>query len=260
MKDALARERPRRRSRAGVFGVPTFVVDDDLFWGARRDRHAARLPRRPAALRRPPRCSASRDLPVAAPHVRRDVARKLPMHSAPPRPHGRHLRSGAPRPSAPRRGGGRRSSALERVRWIPSGSPGHRAAPAHRARATASRWCARRSRDDPRFAVDDARGRARRRRRFTIDTLARLRAELGRRLPLVLIIGARLSSTSSPTWRAGASSSTWRISRSAQRPGYAARPRQRSRRAVAARVARSARRDAAALARGAGRRASSRFR
>ena len=37
--------------RAGVFGVPTFVVDDHLFWGARRDRDAARLSRQPAALR-----------------------------------------------------------------------------------------------------------------------------------------------------------------------------------------------------------------
>jgi nicotinate-nucleotide adenylyltransferase len=77
---------------------------------------------------------------------------------------------------------------LERVRWIPSGSPGHRAAPgtpAHH-RLEMVKLAVR---DNPRFAVDDAEalgGAA----QFTIDTLRRLRAELGAKLPLVLIIGA----------------------------------------------------------------------
>jgi len=77
---------------------------------------------------------------------------------------------------------------LERVRWIPSGRPGHRAAPgtpAHH-RLEMVRLAVR---DNPRFAVDDAEalgGTA----QFTIDTLRRLRAELGAKVPLVLLIGA----------------------------------------------------------------------
>jgi nicotinate-nucleotide adenylyltransferase len=77
---------------------------------------------------------------------------------------------------------------LERVRWIPSGSPGHRAAPATPAghRLEMVRLAVR---DNPRFAVDDAEALGDR-AQFTIDTLRRLRAELGAELPLVLIIGA----------------------------------------------------------------------
>jgi len=77
---------------------------------------------------------------------------------------------------------------LERVRWIPSGNPGHRTAPrtpAHH-RLEMVRLAVR---DNPRFAVDDAEasgGAA----QFTIDTLRRLRAELGAKAPLVVIIGA----------------------------------------------------------------------
>jgi nicotinate-nucleotide adenylyltransferase len=77
---------------------------------------------------------------------------------------------------------------LERVRWIPSGNPGHRAAPgtpAHH-RLEMVKLAVR---DNPRFAVDDAEalgGDA----QFTIDTLRRLRAELGAKVPLVLLIGA----------------------------------------------------------------------
>jgi nicotinate-nucleotide adenylyltransferase len=77
---------------------------------------------------------------------------------------------------------------LERVRWIPSGTPGHRAAPGTPAlhRLEMVKLAVR---DNPRFAVDDAEalgGTA----QFTIDTLRRLRAELGDARPLVLIIGA----------------------------------------------------------------------
>ena len=79
-------------------------------------------------------------------------------------------------------------------------------------------------RDNPRFAVDDAEalgGAA----QFTIDTLRRLRAELGAKLPLVLIIGAdQLHKLD--TWR------DWRelFDRAhfavGARPGYALAPRQ----------------------------------
>jgi nicotinate-nucleotide adenylyltransferase len=110
---------------------------------------------------------------------------------------------------------------LERIRWIPSGSPGHRAAPGtpphHRLEMVKLAV-----RDNPRFAVDDAEalGDA---ARFTIDTLQRLRAELGPTLPLVLIIGAdQLHKLD--TWR------DWRglFARAhvavGARPGYALEP------------------------------------
>jgi nicotinate-nucleotide adenylyltransferase len=78
--------------------------------------------------------------------------------------------------------------ALERIRWIPSGNPGHRAAPRTSAghRLEMVRLAVR---DNPRFAVDDAEARGAG-PQFTIDTLRRLRAELGPDVPLVLIIGA----------------------------------------------------------------------
>jgi nicotinate-nucleotide adenylyltransferase len=74
-------------------------------------------------------------------------------------------------------------------------------------------------RDNPRFAVDDAEalGAA---PRFTIDTLRRLRAELGAAAPLVLIIGAdqlqRLD-----TWRAWRELLEAAHFAVAERPGYA---------------------------------------
>ena len=77
---------------------------------------------------------------------------------------------------------------LERVRWIPSGNPGHRTAPrmpAHHRLEMVKLAVS----DNPRFGIDDAEasgGAA----QFTIDTLRRLRAELGGEVPLVLIIGA----------------------------------------------------------------------
>jgi nicotinate-nucleotide adenylyltransferase len=77
---------------------------------------------------------------------------------------------------------------LERVRWIPSGNPGHRArprTPAHH-RLEMVKLAIR---DNPRFTVDDAEALGTT-AQFTIDTLRRLRAELGAKLPLVLLIGA----------------------------------------------------------------------
>jgi nicotinate-nucleotide adenylyltransferase len=89
---------------------------------------------------------------------------------------------------------------LARVRWIPSGSPGHRATPrtAARHRLEMVRIAVR---DDPRFEVDaaEAEGAA---PTFTIDTLKRLRAELGPDVPLVFLIGAD-QLHAFYTWRAG---------------------------------------------------------
>lgn len=78
--------------------------------------------------------------------------------------------------------------ALERVRWIPSGNPGHRTAPRTPARHRLE-MVKLAVRGNPRFAVDDAEALGTT-AQFTIDTLARLRAELGGDVPLVLIIGA----------------------------------------------------------------------
>lgn len=77
---------------------------------------------------------------------------------------------------------------LASVRWIPSGQPGHRGAPAagveHRLAMLRLAIA-----DEPRFALDDADARSAV-RTFTVNTLARLRVELGAGVPLVLIIGA----------------------------------------------------------------------
>jgi nicotinate-nucleotide adenylyltransferase len=77
---------------------------------------------------------------------------------------------------------------LARVRWIPSGSPGHRTAPRTpgRDRLEMVRLAIR---DNARFELDDAEA-AGAAPGFTIDTLRRLRAELGADAPLVFIIGA----------------------------------------------------------------------
>jgi nicotinate-nucleotide adenylyltransferase len=77
---------------------------------------------------------------------------------------------------------------LARVRWIPSGSPGHRAAPGTpgRHRLEMVRIAIR---DNPRFELDDAEAEIDA-PGFTIDTLKRLRAALGAEVPLVFVIGA----------------------------------------------------------------------
>ena len=78
--------------------------------------------------------------------------------------------------------------ALATVRWIPSGQPGHRGPPAaaveHRLAMLQLAIA-----DDPHFMLDaaDARSEV---PTFTVNTLARLRTELGAEVPLVLIIGA----------------------------------------------------------------------
>jgi len=77
---------------------------------------------------------------------------------------------------------------LASVRWIPSGQPGHRGVPVagveHRLAMLRLALAG-----EPRFALDDADARSAV-STFTVNTLARLRAELGAGVPLVLIIGA----------------------------------------------------------------------
>jgi nicotinate-nucleotide adenylyltransferase len=110
---------------------------------------------------------------------------------------------------------------LERVRWIPAGNPGHRAAPRTPARHRLE-MVRIAVRDNPRFVVDEAEaldGAP----RFTIDTLRRLRAELGTAIPLLLIIGAdqlhRLD-----TWRAWRELFDHAHFAVAERPGYPLEP------------------------------------
>jgi nicotinate-nucleotide adenylyltransferase len=86
---------------------------------------------------------------------------------------------------------------LGEVRWLPSGSPGHRAAPVASARdrlamlrlATA---------DNARYRIDESeldRGEP----TYTVHTLTRMRAQLGRAQPLVLLLGSD-SFLSLPSW------------------------------------------------------------
>ena len=86
---------------------------------------------------------------------------------------------------------------LSEVLWLPSGKPGHRGAPVASARdrlamlrlATAG---------DPRYRIDAAEldlGEP----TYTVHTLARLRAELGQKQPLVLLLGSD-SFLSLPSW------------------------------------------------------------
>lgn len=77
---------------------------------------------------------------------------------------------------------------LESIRWIPSGQPGHRAAPEGSVehRLAMLRLAIG---DEPRFRLDETDARSPL-PTFTVNTLTRLRAELGGDVPLVLIIGA----------------------------------------------------------------------
>lgn len=77
---------------------------------------------------------------------------------------------------------------LQQVRLIPSGAPPHRAAPAAAAadRLAMARLAAQ---DNPLLAVDERETRPGG-PRYTVDTLAALRAELGAQRPLALILGA----------------------------------------------------------------------
>jgi nicotinate-nucleotide adenylyltransferase len=95
----------------------------------------------------------------------------------------------------------REALGLETVRWIPSGRPGHRGAPAtapeHRFEMVKLAIAGHDA-----FTLDAAEVHAPG-PTFTVDTLARLRAELGRDVPLVMIIGMD-SLLTLPTWREAA--------------------------------------------------------
>jgi nicotinate-nucleotide adenylyltransferase len=92
----------------------------------------------------------------------------------------------------------REALALDTVRWMPSGRPGHRDAPrtsaAHRLEMVRIAIASQ-----PRFTLDAAEAHAAA-ATYTIDTLTRLRAELGGAVPLVMIIGMD-SLLTLPTWR-----------------------------------------------------------
>ena len=86
---------------------------------------------------------------------------------------------------------------LGEVLWIPSGSPGHRAPPvaSERDRLAMLRLV---TEGNPRFRIDAAElesGEP----TYTVHTLARLRAQLGKAQPLVLLLGGD-SFLSLPTW------------------------------------------------------------
>lgn len=77
---------------------------------------------------------------------------------------------------------------LAGVRWIPAGRPRHRGTP-HAAAGDRLSMVRLAVTDNPRFTVDPAEaesGEA----SYTVPTLERLRRELGRELPLVLLLGA----------------------------------------------------------------------
>jgi nicotinate-nucleotide adenylyltransferase len=108
--------------------------------------------------------------------------------------------------------------ALDRVRWVPSGSPGHRARP--RTPAPHRLEMVRRAvQSNPRFLLDPSEAHATS-PQFTIDTLHRLREELGELVSLTLIIGAdqfyKLDS-----WRAWGDLFTLAHCAVGERPGYA---------------------------------------
>lgn len=77
--------------------------------------------------------------------------------------------------------------ALESVRWIPSGQPGHRGVPGAPV-ADRLRMLELALAGEPRYALDPADALAAE-PTYTINTLRRLRAELGDARPLVVLIG-----------------------------------------------------------------------
>lgn len=87
--------------------------------------------------------------------------------------------------------------ALAGVRWIPAGRPPHRGTP----QVTAEQRLAmvlRSTAENPRFFVDPAEVEAER-SSYTVDTLARLRSELGSEQSLVLLVGSD-AFAGLPTW------------------------------------------------------------
>lgn len=107
---------------------------------------------------------------------------------------------------------------LARVRWIPSGNPGHRAAPGTPGRHRLE-MVRRAIRGNPRFEVDDAEAESAA-PCFTIDTLRRVRAQLGPEAPLVFIIGADQLHVFN-TWRAWRELFTLAHFAVGERPGFA---------------------------------------
>lgn len=112
---------------------------------------------------------------------------------------------------------------LASIRWIPSGRPGHRAAPGA---STEHRLAMLRLAlaGEPRFELDTV-DAVSTEATYTINTLARLRQELGPRLPLVFIIGADqlVALDSWRDWRHLFDAANFAV---AERPGY---PVERSR-------------------------------
>jgi nicotinate-nucleotide adenylyltransferase len=92
----------------------------------------------------------------------------------------------------------REALGLSTVRWIPSGRPGHRGAPATSA-AHRLAMVKLAIGGHPGFTLDEAEAHAAA-PTFTIDTFRRLRIELGDAVPLVMIIGMD-SLLTLPTWR-----------------------------------------------------------
>ncbi len=80
------------------------------------------------------------------------------------------------------------SLSLSSLRWIPSGRPGHRGTPGASTDARLEMLRIATS-GEARFKIDDADARGTE-PTYTINTLARLRRELGATLPLVLVVGA----------------------------------------------------------------------
>jgi nicotinate-nucleotide adenylyltransferase len=77
---------------------------------------------------------------------------------------------------------------LSSVRWIPAGQPAHRGTPQVSAQHRLA-MVLRSTAQNPLFSVDPAEVEAER-ASYTVETLERLRAELGATQPLVLLVGA----------------------------------------------------------------------
>ena len=112
----------------------------------------------------------------------------------------------------------REALGLSRVRLIPAGQPPHRATPgaAGTHRLEMARLAAA---DNPAFEVDPAEVEAAQ-ASYTILTLERLRAELGPRRPLVLLLGVD-AFLGLPSWRRWTELFDFAHLAVANRPGYA---------------------------------------
>jgi nicotinate-nucleotide adenylyltransferase len=112
----------------------------------------------------------------------------------------------------------REALGLATVRWVPSGRPGHREAPStspeHRLAMVRLAIAGH-----PAFTHDEAEIRSPA-PTFTIDTLTRLRAEVGDAVPIVMIIGMD-SLLTLPTWRESARLLDLAHFAVGARPGYA---------------------------------------